>query len=216
MSLLECLAAFTLSTILLIPPTWLLSRVNSHQAELESRLLLQQNTDRALELMSRAIHGAGYRSGRFQHALAVDPITIQKGGSARGFDAMVLTQDIPDQLGYDCMGNPLMPERTIKQKAYQRFYLEPSRQDSRTQTLMCQSVDRQGRLQQAEILNHVQSLKIDWVQTNALANHPEVSRTPTGFVAITLHVQPPAKQDRPSRPLQQTRYVTQRQPTPKP
>lgn len=210
MSLLACLTAFTLGAILLFPPAWLVHQVLTYQVQIEDRFLLQQNMDRALELISRSIQGAGYQSSSIQNSLIVDPITIQKGGSSRGSDAIVLTQDIPDKLGYDCMGNSLTLERTIKQQAYQRFYLEPSRHDSRTQTLMCQSVDRQGRLHQGEILSNVQSLHIDWVRAHSLTHQPTISRTPTGLVAITLSVQPHAGLNNPTRVIEQTRYISQR------
>ena len=210
MSLLACLTALTLSAILLLPPAWLVHRVLTHHAQIETRFLLQQNMDRSLELLSRAIQGAGYQTSSIQNSLTANPITIQKGGSSRGSDAIVITQDIPDKLGYDCMGNPLALERTIKQQAYQRFYLEPSRHDSRTQILMCQSVDRQGRLHQGEILNNVQSLQIDWVRAHSLNQPPTISRTPTGLVAITLHVQPHAGPNNPTRVIEQTRHISQR------
>lgn len=210
MSLLACLTALSLGSILLLPPAWLVHQVVTYQAQIEDRVLLQQNMDRSLELISRAIQGAGYQSSSMQNLLTVYPITIQKGGSSRGSDAIVLTQDIPDKLGYDCMGNPLALERTIKQQAYQRFYLEPSRHDSRTQILMCQSVDRQGRLHQGEILNNVQSLQIDWVRAHSLTHQPSISRTSTGLVAITLRAQPHTGPNNPTRVIEQTRYISQR------
>ena len=210
MSLLACLTALTLSAILLFPPAWLVHQVLAQHAQLEDRVLLQQNMDRSLELISRAIQGAGYQSSSMQNLLTVNPITIQKGGSSRGSDAIVLTQDIPDKLGYDCLGNPLALERTIKQQAYQRFYVEPSRHDSRTQTLMCQSVDRQGRLHQGEILSKVQSLQINWVRAHSLSQAPTISRTPSGLVGITLRVQPHGGSNNPTRVIEQTRYISQR------
>ncbi|BEI32877.1 hypothetical protein [Polynucleobacter sp. HIN5] len=210
MTLLACLTALTLSAILLLPPAWLVHHVLTHHAQLEDRVLLQQNMDRSLELISRAIQGAGYQSSSMQNSLTVNPITIQKGGSSRGSDAIVLTQDIPDKLGYDCMGNPLALERTIKQQAYQRFYVEPSRHDSRTQTLICQSVDRQGRLHQGEILSKVQSLQINWVRAHSLSQAPTISRTPSGLVGITLRVQPHGGSNNPTRVIEQTRYISQR------
>ena len=210
MSLLACLTALTLSAILLLPPAWLVHQVLTYQVQIEDRFLLQQNMDRSLELISRAIQSAGYQSSSKHYPLTVNPITIQKGGSSRGSDAIMLNQDIPDRLGYDCMGNPLALERTIKQQAYQRFYLEPSRHDSRTQILMCQSVDRQGRLHQGEILNNVQSLQIDWVRAHSLSEPSTISRTPSGLVAITLRVQPHAGPNNPTRVIEQTRFISQR------
>ncbi len=210
MSLLACLTALSLSAILLLPPAWLVHQVLVHQAQAEDHFLLQQNMDRSLELIGRAIQGAGYLASRSQYLPTAHPITIQKGGSSRDSDAIILAQDVPDKLGYDCMGNPLTLERTIKQQVYQRFYLEPSRQDSRTQTLMCQSVDRQGRLHQGEILNHVQSLQIDWVRANSVINEPNISRTPTGLVAITLRVQPHLGSNNRARVIEQIRYISQR------
>jgi type II secretory pathway component PulJ len=210
MSLLACLTALTLSTILLLPPAWLIHRVLIHQSQIETRFLQQQNVDRSLELISRAIQGAGYQARTPQYRATVESIKIQKGSSSRSGDAIMLTQDIPDPLGYDCMGNALTRERTIKQQAYQKFYLEPNRHDSRTQKLMCQSVDRQGRLHQGEILNNVLSLQIDWVRANSLTHQPEISRTSTGLIAITLRVQPQADQNDPARVIEQTRYISQR------
>ena len=210
MTLLACLTALTLSAILLLPPAWLVHRVLTYQVQIEDRVLLQQNVDRSLKLISRAIQGAGYQASSTQYRLVVNPINIQKGGSSRGSDAIVLTQDIPDKLGSDCMGNPLTVERTIKQQAYQRFYLEPSLHDSRTQILMCQSVDRQGRLHQGEILSKVQSLQINWVRAHSLSQAPTISRTPSGLVGITLRVQPHGGSNNPTRVIEQTRYISQR------
>ncbi len=210
MSLLACLTALSLGSILLLPPAWLVHRVLTYQAQIETRFLLQQNMDRSLELISRAIQGAGYQSSSKHYPLTVNPITIQKGGSSRGSDAILLTQNIPDKLGYDCMGNPLTLERTIKQQAHQRFYLEPSRHDSRTHILMCQSVDRQGRLHQGEILSKVQSLQINWVRAHSLSQAPTISRTPSGLVGITLRVQPHLGLNNPTRVIEQIRYISQR------
>ena len=90
MSLLACLTALSLGSILLLPPAWLVHQVLTYQAQIETRFLLQQNMDRSLELISRAIQSAGYQSSPKHDPLTVNPITIQKGGSSRGSDAIFI------------------------------------------------------------------------------------------------------------------------------
>lgn len=211
MSLLSCLTALTLGAILLYPPAFMLRETLGYQAEIESYFLLQQNMDRALELMTRAIQGAGYQLPSSEPRSAIDEIRIQKGGFSHSADTITLTQDLPDHMEYDCMGNPFHPERTIQGRTHQRFYLEPNRQDSKTQTLMCQSVDRKGRLHHAELLSQVHALRINWVHIDNPMHSPKISQSPSGLIAITLVVQTPIEQNRSPRRIEQTRYIAQRQ-----
>lgn len=206
MTLLSCITALSLSLVLIYPPLKLFSDVLLKQEEIEQSLLLRQNIDRAMELLVRAIREAGYREDSISNQIA--DIQIKKKSSYRGSDAIELTQDVPKQLAYDCMGNVLSKERTRHQKTYQHFYLERNRIDPRSAVLVCQSLDRQGRLHQAELLSHVQSLQIDWVSPSNLSVSASKSHKPSRLIKITLRFEHPSKLI--NKPIEHIRYVAPR------
>jgi hypothetical protein len=106
------------------------------------------------------------------------------------------------------MGNVLSKERTRHQQTYQHFYLERNRSDPRSAVLVCQSLDRQGRLHQAELLNHVQSLQIDWVSPSNLLVSASKSHAPSGLIKITLVLEHPSKII--TQPIEHIRFVAPR------
>jgi hypothetical protein len=203
--------------IIIFPPLHLLSDVLALQTQMEEERLLDQNSDRALELMTRAIQGAGYQAiDRLHRSTPTRTdkdllgVQIKKGGSRRGSDAIILTQDIPDELGYDCIGNPFSQDRSVQQKTYQHFYIEPSRHDPASQILVCQSLDRHGRLHHAELLNQVDYLYIDWVTTDAQPTEAKHTQSPTGLIRIVLAVVHKSSKQGVSRPSEQIRFIAQR------
>ena len=101
MTLLSCITALTLSAVVIYSPLKLLSDVLLKQAEIEEDILLNQNMNRAMELLMRAIREAGYRSN--QNSKNENDIQIKQGGLFRGSDAIELMQDLPKHLAFDCM-----------------------------------------------------------------------------------------------------------------
>jgi len=61
-NLLSCLTSFALSTLVIFPPLVMLSDIYSLQKEIEEEQMMLENMDRAMELMIRAVRGAGYRA----------------------------------------------------------------------------------------------------------------------------------------------------------
>ncbi len=147
MTLLSCIAALTLGAVMIYPPLKLLNDVMLKHLEIEQDILLAQNINRAMELLARAIREAGYRVS--QNSINEHDIQIKQDGLFKGSAAIALMQDLPKHLAYDCMGNVLSKERTRQQKTYQHFYLERSRNDLQSASLICQSLDRKGHLHQA-------------------------------------------------------------------
>lgn len=206
MTLLSCITALTLGLVMIYPPLKLLSDVFLKQEEIEKTLLLQQNIQRTTELLVRAIREAGYRDNLSSNNSS--GIQIKKNVSYRGSDGIELTQDVPKQLAYDCLGNVLSQERTRHQKTSQYFYLERNRSDPHSAILICQSLDRQGRPHQAELLNHVQSLQIDWVNPSNLSVSTSKPDVPSRLLKITLILNHPSKKI--TRAIEHIRYVAPR------
>jgi hypothetical protein len=168
--------------------------IYSLQKEIEEEQMMVENMDRAMELIIRAVRGAGYERTqdsnhlqRIKFDTSTNKIAIKKD-QQKLFDEITLIADVPDQLDYDCLGNPFAKERTREGKTFQRFYLEPNRYEPHTYILMCQGLDRHGRLHHGELLNHVNRLQIDWVKENSRGDQTNISQTPTGLIVITLEV----------------------------
>jgi hypothetical protein len=119
-------------------------------------------------------------------------------------------QDLPKHLAYDCMGNVLSKERTRHRKTYQHFYLERSRNDPRSAILICQSLDRQGRLHQAELLNQVQYLQIHWVNPHAVDINSVKPKVASGLIKISLGVERKSQAGKGNTLIEQVRLVAPR------
>ena len=208
MTLLSCITALTLSAVMIYSPLKLLSDVLLKQAEIEEDILLNQNMNRAMELLMRAIREAGYRSN--QNSKNKNDIQIKQGSLFRGSDAIELMQELPKHLAYDCMGNILSKERTRHRKTYQHFYLERSRNDPRSAILICQSLDRQGRLHQAELLNQVQYLQIHWVNPHAVDINSVKPKVASGLIKISLGVERKSQAGKGNTLIEQVRLVAPR------
>ena len=208
MTLLSCITALTLGAVMIYPPLKLLNDVMLKHLEIEQDILLAQNINRAMELLARAIREAGYRIS--QNSINENDIQIKQDGLFKGSAAIELMQDLPRHLAYDCMGNVLSKERTCQQKTYQHFYLERSRNDPQSASLICQSLDRKGQLHQAELLNQVQYLRIHWVNPQAINATILTSKGPTGLIRISLGVRRTSKTTKVNKLIEQVRWVAPR------
>ena len=208
MTLLSCITALTLGAVMIYPPLKLLNDVMLKHLEIEQDILLAQNINRAMELLARAIREAGYRVS--QNSINEHDIQIKQDGLFKGSAAIALMQDLPKHLAYDCMGNVLLKERTRQQKTYQHFYLERSRNDLQSASLICQSLDRKGQLHQAELLNQVQYLRIHWVNPQAINATILTSKGPTGLIRISLGVRRTSKTTKVNKLIEQVRWVAPR------
>jgi hypothetical protein len=142
------------------------------QIEYEKGRLLSSEAERALELIGRAIRMAGYRNVQGDNLshnaphVSDDMIVIQKQSGYRGSDAITIRHELSHGIDFDCIGNVLNSERTKKGLALQGFLVErqaglPKGVKSNGGSLICQSLDRQGRLQNTTLMNGVNALKIE-------------------------------------------------------
>ena len=144
--------------------------------EYEKKQMLMADGERALELMGRAIRMAGYthihdvhrnvkttKSNQpNQHPL----ISIEKNSGYRGSDSLQVKHGISEAGDMDCIGNKLTPDRTRHGLAFQGFRLDhpvgmPKGARVSGGALICQSLDRQGRLQNTTLMNGIQHLRIE-------------------------------------------------------
>ena len=168
MNLLECLVAIALSMLLLNPLLKTSADLVAKQIEFEKRQSLTAEAERALELIGRAIRMAGYRNIHSvqQHKQEDQWIRINKKSGYRGSDSVMIQHEISTTSDFDCIGNTLTKERTKQGLARQGFLVD--RQAGITKgakvnggSLICHSLDRQGRLQNTTLMNGVNYLAID-------------------------------------------------------
>jgi hypothetical protein len=172
MSLLECLVALTLSLILVGPLIKNSGEFIVKQIEHEKSHFLAAEADRALELIGRAIRMAGYQNAQSSNlpvrkkiALS-DYIQIQKGNGYRSSDSLMVKHEISQGLDFDCIGNTLSKDRTKHHLVHQGFLVDrqssiPKGMRANGGSLVCQSLDRQGRLQSTTLMNGVNYLSFE-------------------------------------------------------
>lgn len=179
MSLLECLVALAVSLILVAPLIKSSGEILTKQIEIEKMQSLSAEADRALELMGRAIRMAGYQHvtsftpfGKNTSSIK-DPLCIQKGLGFRGSDAFTVKYELSGGIDFDCIGNVLSKDRTKNNLALQGFLVD--RQASAPKgarvnggSLICQSLDRHGQIQNTTLMNGVNHLLIE--ERNVSAN----------------------------------------------
>jgi len=141
------------------------------QVQLEQSQLAAAQANRALELIGRAIRMAGYINVRTFDVKnpKQELLEIQKGVGLNRSDAIFIKHEISDGTDFDCIGNALTKERTKNHLAHQGFFLErqagmPKGVRINGGSLMCQSLDRQGRLQNTTLMNGVHHLAIEGLQ----------------------------------------------------
>ena len=178
MSLLECLVGLALCMLLLNPLLSTSADVFAKQIEYEKTRALISEADRAFELIGRAIRMASYRNikspkkSKNSKSGKTDKnqyLEIQKGTGYRRSDALFIRHELSDRVDFDCIGNALTQERTKNQLAFQGFIVD--RQASLSKgtkgnggSLICQSLDRQGRIQNTTLMNGIDSLFIEELQ----------------------------------------------------
>ncbi len=142
------------------------------QMEYEKVQSLTAEADRALELIGRAIRMAGYRHAP---AMSLDKrnktsdvkyIHLQKGGGFQGSDSIFIKHELSSGVDLDCIGNVLTKDRTKHHLAHQGFLVDrqataPKGERVNGGSLICQSLDRQGRIQNTTLMNGVNRLSIE-------------------------------------------------------
>jgi hypothetical protein len=174
-SLLECLVGLALSLILVTPLIKNSGELIAKQIQYEKTQSLASEADRALELMGRSIRMAGYRNAkspnafRGNHVSKSNYIQVQKNNGYRGSDSLMVKHELSDGVDFDCIGNVLSQDRTKNHLAQQGFLVDqqasaPKGKHVNGGSLMCQSLDRQGRLQNTTLMNGVHLLSITELQ----------------------------------------------------
>jgi hypothetical protein len=171
MHLLELFIGIALCGLLLSPLLKISGDLFIQQIKYEKVRLMTAEGERALELMGRAIRIAGYRNTKTTsiggaRKIFNNAIEIQKSSRYQGSDSLQVRHELSDGVDFDCIGNVLNSERTKGRLAFQGFVVNHQKnlaKDSMVNgsSLMCQSLDRQGRLQTTTLMNGVESLHIE-------------------------------------------------------
>jgi hypothetical protein len=125
-----------------------------------------------MELIGRAVRMAGYQNAHAANAFvrkstsSIDYLQVQKNNGYRGSDSLMVKQEISQGVDFDCIGNTLSKERTKNNLAQQGFLVD--RQASAPKgvkvnggSLICQSLDRQGRIQNTTLMNGIHHLSFE-------------------------------------------------------
>ena len=177
MSLLGCLVSISLAIALMAPVMQSSAALLIKQSQLEKTWLVEQDAIRILELMARAIRMAGYRKitsladyRQRQRIAKVDYIGLEYRGGWNHSDLLWVKQEPADSVEGDCLGNHVeqvkngsAQSRTKKGLRYQGFFVQKTVGDY-AGSLMCTSLDRQGRQQNTSLMNHIDSLHFTWVE----------------------------------------------------
>ena len=171
MSLLECLVGITLCALLLNPLLKASALLATKQMQHEKTQSLISEAERALELMGRAIRVAGYQSIKTKNAFNKPTdskwfIQVNKKVGYRGSDSLSVQYGLSDGVDFDCIGNILSKERTRKDLALQGFIVERQAGIAKGAkvnggSLICQSLDRHGRVQNTTLMNGINHLLVD-------------------------------------------------------
>ena len=171
MSLLECLVGLALCMALLSPLLKTSAELVTKQIQYEKTQALISEGDRALELIGRAIRMAGYSNVKVHQVRSKklntqEFIQIQKKSGYRSSDSLTVKHGLSDGIDFDCIGNVLTQDRTKNQLAHQGFLVErqagvPKGAKVNGGSLMCQSLDRQGRIQNTTLMNGVNLLTVE-------------------------------------------------------
>lgn len=175
MTLLECLVGITLCTLLLNPLLKTSADLLIKQIEYEKSQMLISEADRAFELIGRAIRIAGYQNIRSQNLQMENKtskanrdtfLQVNNKTGFRGSDAITIRHELSGGIDFDCIGNVLTAERTKNHLALQGFLVDrqagiPKGKKVNGGSLICQSLDRQGRIQNTTLMNGVNGLFIE-------------------------------------------------------
>lgn len=176
MSLLECLVGFALCLILVGPLLKNSGELIAKQIELEKTQSLALEADRALELIGRSIRMAGYQNSPSLSAKRMEKskysfIQIQKGVGFQSSDSIMVKHEVSRGVDFDCIGNVITQERTKQNLAQHGFMVDrqasiPKGMRVNGGSLICQSLDRQGRLQNTTLMNGINRLSIEPIQAS--------------------------------------------------
>ena len=168
----ECLVGLALSLALITPLIKNSGEFIAKQIQYEKSQSLTAEADRALELIGRAIRIAGYQNTHSaitsmrKNSSTNNYLQIQKNNGYRGSDSLIVKHEISQGLDFDCIGNTLSKERTKNNLALQGFLVD--RQASAPKgvkvnggSLICQSLDRQGQLQNTSLMNGIHHLSLE-------------------------------------------------------
>ncbi len=178
MNLLECLVGLALSLVLVAPLIKNSGEFIAKQIEHEKSQSLTAEADRALELIGRAIRMAGYQSAHSaiasvrKNSSSNNYIQIQKNSGYRGSDSLMVKHGISSGVDFDCIGNTLSKERTKNNLAQQGFLVDqqasaPKGAKVNGGSLVCQSLDRHGRLQNTTLMNGIHHLSVEALPASA-------------------------------------------------
>ena len=185
MSLLECLVGIALCALLLNPLLKTSTDLAIKQIEYEKTQSLISEADRAFELIGRAIRIAGYRNIQSPQSQnkrlgsksgETAALEINKKSGFRGSDALIVRHELSEGVDFDCIGNVITKDRTKNHLAMQGFLVDrqagiPKGKKVNGGSLICQSLDRQGRIQNTTLMNGVNSLLIEEL------NHPQAQQS---------------------------------------
>lgn len=188
MNLLECLVGLALSLVLVAPLIKNSGEFISKQIQYEKSQSLAAEADRALELIGRAIRMAGYRNTQSFNQSVNEYLQIEKNHGYRGSDALLVKHEISHGVDFDCVGNTLSKERTKNNLAHQGFLVDrqasaPKGAKVNGGSLICQSLDRQGRIQNTTLMNGVNHLSFEALPASAgKAFRVKIKMTDGGFI----------------------------------
>jgi Tfp pilus assembly protein PilW len=177
MTLLGCLVSIGLGIAVIAPVMQSSAVLVRKQTQLEKAWLVEQDAIRVLELMARAIRMAGYRkiSSLADYRLRtskIDYIGLEQRSGWNHSDLLWVKQESADSAEGDCLGNRVAQvnhgktqSRTKKGLRHQGFFVQKA-VGEHTGSLMCTSLDKQGRLQNTSLMNHIDSLHFNWVEHN--------------------------------------------------
>ena len=160
----------------------------SKQIQYEKSQSLAVEADRALELIGRAIRMAGYRNTQSFNQSANEYLQIEKNHGYRGSDLLLVKHEISHGVDFDCVGNTLSKERTKNNLAHQGFLVDrqasaPKGTKVNGGSLICQSLDRQGRIQNTTLMNGVNHLSFEALPASAgKAFRVKLKMTDGGFI----------------------------------
>jgi hypothetical protein len=118
---------------------------------------------------------AGYRkisslADYRQRTTNIDYIGIERRSGWNHSDLLWVKQESADSAEGDCLGNRVEPvhhgksqSRTKKGLRHQGFFVQKAVGDH-AGSLMCTSLDRQGRIQNTSLMNHIDSLHFQWLE----------------------------------------------------
>jgi hypothetical protein len=183
MTLLGYLVSIGLGIAVLAPVMQSSAVLVHKQTQLEKAWLVEQDAIRVLELMARAIRMAGYRkisslADYRQRKTKIDYIGLEQRSGWNHSDLLWVKQESAESAEGDCLGNRVeqinrgkTQSRTKKGLRHQGFFVQKAVGDS-AGSLMCTSLDRQGRLQNTSLMNHIDSLHFKWLEHKTQPGQP--------------------------------------------